>query len=159
MKEKELISFFKKDENILRVVVEKLFTFGDLNKSLADVDSSVGNINCPFHPAEGEGVNKSKSAKVYYDEDKNIYTITCFTVKRVYSSYDYIKLAMEEDPITYLLKHRSLQDISDIVDMLKKGYIKIENNNVEEFYNYVNNVFEECDCNTVEFIERILTVE
>ena len=96
-----------KNKKLLKFLVNKLITLGDLNSELDGIDSSVGNINCPFHPIEKGSVNRSRSAKVYLNEENGAYFIKCFTTGNSYYAYDYITLLLEEDPYDYLLKHRN----------------------------------------------------
>ena len=149
------LTLLKKDKYLLKFVIEKLFTFGDLSRSLSNVDSSTGNISCPFHPSEGFGENKSQSAKVYYSEEKNIYTLHCFTSKKTYTVYDYIEKVMEKSPYDFLVANRDNSEIVDIVDVIEKGYVDLNNDIVEKRVNYVDTVFEECEGATVDYIDKL----
>ena len=83
-------------------------------------------VNCPFHPSEGLGENRNTpSAKVYLSEKNEFLEFCsldrehmhCFTNRRNYTCYDYIRLVLEEDPYTYLLENR---DVSKIKDLYKE---------------------------------------
>jgi len=151
----EHLKILKKDRHLLKLVVNKLFVFGDLMKSLKDVDSSTGNINCPFHEAEGYGENNSQSAKVYYNEELNINTITCFTRKRSYTCFNFIEMVLEVNPYEYLIANKDMSKVLEIVDAVTKGYINFNNEILENRTIYVDNLFEEVDCDIVDYIERL----
>lgn len=151
----EHLKILKKDRHLLKLVVNKLFVFGDLMKSLKDVDSSTGNINCPFHEAEGYGENTSQSAKVYYNEELNINTITCFTRKRSYTCFNFIEMVLEVNPYEYLIANKDMSKVLEIVDAVTKGYINFNNEILENRTIYVDNLFEEVDCDIVDYIERL----
>lgn len=151
------LAILKKDKLLLRLICEKLFTFGELSKGLSDVDSSTGNINCPFHPSEGRGENKSQSAKVYYNEERNIFTIHCFTTKKTYTTFDYIEKVMEEDPLEFVLKNKNTNDILEIIELVEKGYLELHSDMLEKRVSYINKVFESSSYSTARYIEMLYT--
>lgn len=150
----------KKDRKMLSFVCNNLFTFGDLSHELKDIDSSMGNIYCPFHPSEKLGENRNTpSAKVYYNEEKKMYLIKCFTTKRSYYAFNYIKLVLDEDPYNYLLENRNTSQILEVMDLIDKGHIILDSGSLEDYKIWINNLYEEVDGNTVEFVEKIYFCE
>lgn len=156
-KTRHILNRLKKDRKLLSLVVNKLVSFGDLTPELKDIDSSIGNIYCPFHPSEGLGENKNTpSAKIYYNEEKKMYLIKCFAgKKRSYYAFNYIKLILEEDPYDYLLKNRDISQILEIIDLVDKGYLNLDSDSLEDYKIYINNLYEKVDGKTIEFIEKV----
>ena len=154
---KELLKIIQKDKYKLKFVINKLFKFGQLSRSLANLDSSMGNIKCPFHPYEKGEANQGQSAKVRYDEEYNIYTIHCFTFAKTYTCMDYIALVMQQDPYTYLLENRDLLEIVTVIEVLEKGYVNLDKKSTVKKISYVNNLFNGTDGDISEYIERLYT--
>ena len=53
------------------------------------------NVPCPFHH------DNTPSAKLFVDEDK-ISRLFCYACRQQFTSYDYIKLVLNKNPILYL---------------------------------------------------------
>jgi len=154
------IENLKEDKNILKAIVEMLICFGDVDKNYEGVDVNMGNIYCPFHQAEGLGKNeKSPCAKVYYNDKKDINTIYCFNSRKRYTVYDFIELVEQKDPYTFLIENRNISDILPLYESILKGHIKINDDIQERKIMYVDNLFIECQQDTVEYIERLYTGE
>ena len=154
---KELLKIIQKDKDKLKFVVNKLFKFGQLSRSLANIDASMGNIKCPFHHLESEAgrPNQGQSAKVRYNEDFNTYGIQCFTYGKLYTCIDYIALVMEEDPYNYLIDNRDLSEIISIIEVLEKGYVDLNRASTRKKIIYVDNLFNEVDGNILGYIEGL----
>jgi hypothetical protein len=143
------IKDLEKNERLLRLIVEKLFIFSEVDSRFEGVDSSIGNFRCPFSPGKSQ-----KSAKMYFDNEKNIFIIHSFKKNRNYSVYDYIKKVLEQNPYNYLIKYKNKNEILEIIKNFEKGYIDIENNLRERKINYINHVFQSTD-NIIDYIEKL----
>ena len=147
----------KENRAILKIIVEMLFTFGDIDKKYEGLDANMGNIQCPFHPVEGLGKNeKSPAAKIYYNEEKNINVIHCFNSHKTYSVYDYVEKILLKDPYAYLIENKDINDISPLYESILKGHIEVNNNMMQKKIQYVDNLLE-CNCDTSEYIENLYT--
>lgn len=147
---KNKLDILKKDKNLLKYTVEKTFTFGDLDSSLANLDASMGNIFCPFHEN-----HESPAAKVYYNEDKDINTIHCFSCGRQFTSYDYIERIIQQKPYEYLINNANLNNLLEVVEAVEKGYLDLRDSYNEQRLTYINNTYEEVNNNTIEYISRL----
>lgn len=88
--DRDSLSIVSKNKKLLKSLI-------NLNYSLDTfINCNEKTIFCPFH----YNVD-TPSAQVYKDLD-GIYRIYCFSENRQYTSYDYIKLILGRDPITYL---------------------------------------------------------
>ena len=74
--------------------------------------TSTSNVLCPFHDN-----TSSPAAKIYTDEN-GISRLFCFAESKTYSSYHYIKLILEKDPIEYIMIKKDLtkKQIHDIIN-------------------------------------------
>ncbi len=153
------IENLKKDEKSLRNIVETLLTFGDVDDDLDGVDSSIGNISCPFHPYEGLQENKkSPAAKMYFHEQNQYYFIKCFTTNRQYTVYDYIKYVKQLEVYDCLVERCDKEVVLNLYENILKGNI-LFNINLTELKNaYIDSVYSETN-NTVDYIERLYCPE
>lgn len=159
MNKNEIVEKLKNNKKLLRLVVEKLFTFGDLDPKLDDLNASFGNIPCPFHEYEINKKNDGDYAgKVYYNEEKQIDTIHCFTTKKTYTSYDYLVLIKELDPIEYIIENsNNLEQVTTIIECVEKGYLDYDSLMLQNKLEYFNNTFEECDNNLIYYVQKLYT--
>lgn len=131
----------------LRILVERLVPFDSL------VDVSYGNVFCPFH--EDPKRSKSKSAKFFWDDD-GIIRLYCWGEHRRFTSYDYIKLKLEEDPRTYLINKYSEEEVNKYLGILhelgnEKRLIQEENkiqmieeewvDSIEDLNSFLDNIY------------------
>ncbi len=79
----------KVSKRSIKNVINKNFTFADLSPKYVNVDSSTGNIFCPFHEN-----HTTPAAKMYWDETRQMWVIWCFTEKVHYTAYDYVNLIL-----------------------------------------------------------------
>ncbi len=149
----------KNNKKILRVIVERLFTFAELDSYYDGVDSNTGNIYCKFHPAEGYSENlRSPASKMFYNDEKDIQELHCWTSRRNYSVYDYVTMVMEEDPYEYLIKNKNKEEILPLYEALQKGYINIDSALLEKKIEYLNNTYIECEEDVSDYIEKVYSL-
>ncbi len=156
MNKKELLKKLTQDKKLTKFIIEKLFMYEDLNSYYQMIDSSTGNIYCPYHEHEfGEKNTVSPAAKMYYDEERDISTIHCFTSKKSYTTYDYLTLIMEKEPVQYLLDNVDTESILNVIIAVEKGYASYDNNMLEKKKLYLNTTYEECNNNLSDYIEAL----
>lgn len=95
------------DYKKIKIIIERLIPFEEL------VDVSFGNVFCPFHN------NKiTKAAKFYLDDD-NVVRLYCFSEHRTYTSFDYLKLIKNVNPLDYLKSRYSEKELDKLVEILE----------------------------------------
>lgn len=139
----------------IKTVVNKNFTFADLSPRFKNVDSSTGNIFCPFHEN-----HSTPAAKMYWDETKGIWVIWCFTEHRHYTAYDYVEKILCEryqrysSPLDFLKQNMTLEDLYTQLDIVEKEsqeqVIEESSNKIE----YIQQVAAENE-NVADFIEAL----
>lgn len=70
--------------------------------------SSWGSIYCPFHDDTSGG---KPSAKFYKDDEDGIEKIWCFSERKMFMAWHYIKLILHQDPILMLTKEIPEQEL------------------------------------------------
>jgi len=90
------------DEKKLRKYYEKCILLTDVMSEHVQVN---GVLVCPFHN------DHKPSSKLYVNEDgsQNIY---CYTENKMYSSYDYVTLVLGMNPISFLMKNYSEEELN-----------------------------------------------
>lgn len=106
------------------------------------IQESSYNIFCPFH----HDVHKP-SAKTFYNDEDGIQKLYCYRCHRLYTSYDYLKLVLEENPIAYLRERFTEKDVMVALSTLEER--KIDNDLVNKIHNL------SLGKSTVEFIELL----
>ena len=69
-----------------------------------------GSIYCPFH----HNVN-TPAASLFKDKD-GAERIYCYSCKKQFTSYDYITLILEKDPIQFLLKKYTKEQLDEVLE-------------------------------------------
>ena len=143
---------------IIKEVINQNFTFADLSKKFEGVDSSTGNIYCPFHDN-----HDTPAAKMYWDDEKEIWILHCFgECHRNYTAYDYVNLIFCQkyqrynSPLQFLKanlpEHKLVSQIQLYKKLITDDYISF--NSLKK--NYIDNTYVETG-NTIDFIERLYT--
>jgi hypothetical protein len=96
-----------KDKNTLREVISRVIPISEL----MDAETE-HNLYCPFHDDEGGG---KPSAKIYRHDQDGVEKLWCYSEGRFYTSYDYITLVEEGNPMSTLMKQDNLPDLKPIV--------------------------------------------
>ena len=143
---------------VLREVVNQNFTFADLSNRFKGVDSSTGNIFCPFHEN-----HETPAAKMYWDDDRGIWVLHCFgQCHRSFTTYDYVEQILCEkygkynSPLHFLKVNMPEATLSMQLSFAK-SYVDLEMEQVfDKKKDYINNVFDETG-NILDFIEKLYT--
>ena len=145
----------KKDRRVLKELVNRNFPFSDLSRRFEGVDSSTGNIFCPFHEN-----NTTPSAKMYYNEDKDIFIIHCFKEGKNFTAFDYVEriLCKErknyKDVLQFLESRMSKTEILSQYNIFSKNLESLDDSRMQKKVDYIDNLFNECE-STSEYIERL----
>ena len=143
---------------VIKEVVNSNFTFADLSNRYKNVDSSTGNIYCPFHEN-----HETPAAKMYWDDEKDIWVLHCFgECHRSYTTYEYVEKILCEkykryiSPLHFLKLNMPETSLSMQLDICKN----IVDVDLSQLYSkkkdYINNVFDETG-NISDFIEKLYT--
>ncbi len=146
------------DIRTIKKVINQNFTFSDLSNRFKGVDSSTGNIFCPFHEN-----HDTPAAKMYWDEDRGIWIIHCFgECHRNFTAYDYVDLILcrkyqkYTSPYHFLKANMVEYQLNWQLELYQKEVNEEEIGYFEEKKNYIDNVFSETG-NVTDFIERLYT--
>lgn len=79
-----------------------------------------GAMFCPFHE------DKNKPSAKFFKDDDGVERIYCYAERKQFTSYDYVKLILEENPMIKLLKECDINDIVEITsELLNNNNLKI----------------------------------
>lgn len=142
----------------IREVINKNFTFSDLSPRFKNVDSSTGNIFCPFHEN-----HETPAAKMYWNEYRDRWELHCFgECHRNFTAYDYVDLILclkhqkYSSPLDFLQKNMDPKELQNQLAFYVKQGAELEVSLFEEKISYINTVFAESDSIT-ESIETLYT--
>lgn len=143
---------------VIKEVINSNFTFADLSNKYKNVDSSTGNIYCPFHEN-----HETPAAKMYWDDEKEIWVLHCFgECHRSFTAYDYVEKILCEkykrynSPLHFLKLNMPEASLSMQLDICKNIVDISLNQSYSKKKDYINNVFDETG-NISDFIEKLYT--
>ena len=142
----------------IKELINRKFTFGDLSKRFVNVDSSTGNIYCPFHEN-----HSTPAAKMYWDENREIWVLYCFgECHRSYTVYDYVNLILCKkyqryySPLDFLKQKFPSSELNGYLEIYEKHALDIIEDYTNEKIDYINNISYQNE--TIEdYIEAIYT--
>ena len=145
------------DKKILRTIVDKNFSWKDLNpKRFSDYDVVKSNVFCCFH----EHNYQEGNAKFYYDEEKDVYLLHCFVERVNFYPHDYVeRIICKEwekyrDILDFLRHNMSDGEIIRQYKLIEKNTSELDESNFEKKKEYIDNVFDEAE-NLEDYIERL----
>ena len=142
---------------VIKEVVNKNFTFADLSKRFEGVDSSTGNIYCPFHEN-----HDTPAAKMYWDEDRQIWILHCFSEHRNFTAYDYVnqifcqKYQKYQSPLHFLKESMPQGTLGVQLELYQKNIADLLESYENERKAYIDNLYMETG-NMTDFIEALYT--
>ena len=145
----------KDDPRILRIVAESEFLITDICPQYRGMAVGATNTFCIFH--EGSSY---KSAKLYWDEDKQIPVLHCFKEHKNFSSYDYINLILVKkygkynSVKDYLLSNMDERRFNELYTLAEKD-LSLEDETIQEQrIEYIDNLYNKYD-NLTDFINSL----
>ena len=143
---------------VVKEVINRNFTFADLSKRFEGVDSSTGNIFCPFHEN-----HETPAAKMYWDEDRGLWILHCFgECHRNFTAYDYVnrilcnKYQKYQSPLHFLRVRMPEGKLGVQLDFYQKNVSELLESYENEKKLYIDNLYTETG-NTIDFIEALYT--
>ena len=138
---------------IIKEVVNKNFTFGDLNSKYQGMSSQTGNFFCPFHDNF-----QSPAAKFYEDEDRQV--LWCFSEHRMYTPYDYVNLILckkwgrYKNVMEFLSQRLGHWELKQELKLASTKDYNEKQENFQKSIDDINNIYNDCD-DITEYIERL----
>ena len=146
------------NRSILREVINNNFSFSDLSKKFENVDSSTGNIFCPFHEN-----HTTPAAKMYWDEIRNIWILHCFgECHQNFTAFDYVerilcsKQQRYSNPLEFLKVNMPSSVLYNQIILYKQEVVNLTQEARQAKIDYINNVYAEHE-NLVDYIEELYT--
>jgi len=145
------------EDSIIRKIVERNFSWGDLNPKYDNMEMFKTNVFCMFHAN-----HDTPAAKFYLDEERDIWVLWCYSEKKRYTAYDYLKKIMCEErqlynsPLEYLKTHMNEGEIIRQYTLFKEQSLQEVETNIGKKKIYIDNVYNESE-NIVDYIEELYT--
>lgn len=142
----------------IRETINRNFTFADLSPRFKNVDSSTGNIFCPFHEN-----HETPAAKMYFDERRDIWILHCFgECHRNFTAYDYVDLILclkyqkYRSPLDFLKAHMPESELKKELNKWENQIADVSASYYAEKVDYINTVSAQYD-NISDYIEELYT--
>ena len=142
----------------IRETINRNFTFADLSPRFKNVDSSTGNIFCPFHEN-----HETTAAKMYFDERRDIWILHCFgECHRNFTAYDYVDLILclkyqkYRSPLDFLKAHMPESELKKELNKWENQIADVSASYYAEKVDYINTVSAQYD-NISDYIEELYT--
>ena len=148
-----------RQKRVIKEIINRNFTFADLSPRFKGVDSSTGNIYCPFHEN-----HETPAAKMYFNEYLNLWQLHCFgECHASFTAFDYVNLVLCEkyqkysSPVDFLQKNMSKDELKQQISKFSNVMLMDASDSYADKVDYINNVFMKTE-NITEFIEELYTV-
>lgn len=102
-----------KDKRVVKSTLNNFITLSELMNV-----KEYGSMYCEFH-GERREKGSHPSAKFFSGDSDGIERIYCWVCKRQYTAYDYVKIVMEQNPVSYLLHNISHLELLNYTENLK----------------------------------------
>lgn len=142
----------KNNLSILRQVLEQSFDLTDVCPQYSKDIVGATNVFCVFHD------NRSTpSGKLYFDEERGITVLHCFSEHRTFTAYDYVNLILVNKRHKYssvqdfLLRNLGEQKFNELYSIVERDSYLENETLIEQTVEYVNNLYNEHD-NVIDFI-------
>ena len=89
-----------------RYIIEQNFPLNELVPEYNGLTQNTANVYCVFHPNYS-----SPSAKLYWDDEKDILVLHCFSEHKTFTAYDYVnqvlcyQKGLYKDPTDYIIRN------------------------------------------------------
>lgn len=144
---------------IISKIINNNFTFTDLNPKLFPQLRHGAGLYCPFHASSHTG---TQQARIYFNEEKNIFYLHCYVEGRNFYPSDYVWLIMCKEkqlfksPKEFLLSKMSSDDFIAQYNLIESKQNVIMESQFKKKCEYIDNVYNSTG-NIVSYIETLYT--
>ena len=147
------------DKQIIRKIINYKFNFSTLNaRKFPQLVHGTG-LYCDWHPNSRTG---TQHARLYYNEDKNIWYIHCYVCGRNYYASDYVEAIMCKEkqlyksPKDFLLTKLSNEEFISLYNLFQEKKQAFEENAWKKKCEWIDNTYNETG-NIIDYIEALYT--
>ena len=145
----------RENKKLLRKIIEQNFPLNELIPEYNGLTQNTANVYCVFHPNYG-----SPAGKLYWDDEKDILVLHCFSEHRTFTSYDYVDLVLcnrkqrYKDPLDFLINNMPEGELKEIIKLAEENFDELEETSHERKVAYINNLYNEYN-NVTDFINNL----
>ena len=147
------------DKYIINRIINHKFTLQDVApKVFPRLQHGIG-MYCPFHENSHTG---TQHARIYYNDDSNIWYMHCYVCGRNYFASDYVNRILVKERMQYksakeyLLTRINENEFIQLYTIFAKKKQELEDSQYKRKCNWINNVYIETG-NIVDYIESLYT--
>lgn len=147
------------DKQIINKIINYKFNFSDLNPRLFPQLVHGTGLYCPFHETSRTG---TLQARIYFNEDKNIWYIHCYAEGKNFMASDYVNLIMCKEkqlyksPKDFLLSKLSDEEFVSLYSLFQQKKQAYEENAWKKKCEWIDNIYNETG-NVIDYIEALYT--
>lgn len=147
------------DKQIINRIINFKYTIQDVApKVYPRLQHGLG-MYCPFHENSHTG---TQHARIYYNDDNDIWYMHCYVCGKNYFASDYVNLILVKSKQQYrsakefLLSKISQDEFIQLYKIFEKKKQELETNNYKKKCDWINNVYAETG-NIIDYIETLYT--
>ena len=144
---------------ILYKIIDYKFTFVDLNPKRYPVLQHNLALYCDWHESSRTG---TKHARMYYDEDTDLWHIHCYVEKTNYYAHDYVEQIMIKERKLFrnlkefILSKMSKEEFISLYNLYKSKVKEELDTKYKNKCEWIDNVYADTG-NTLDYIETLYT--
>lgn len=147
------------NKTIINKIIDYKFTFEDLNPNTFPVLQDGLGMYCLWHENSHRG---TKHARMYYNDDMDLWYIYCYVCGKAYYSHDYVNVIMVKERNLYksgrdfLLEKIGKDEFIALYTLFEKQTQGVVESDFKKKCNYIDNTFAETG-NVSDYIEKLYT--
>lgn len=147
------------DKYILKKIIDRNFNFHDLApKVFPQLRHGLG-LFCPFHENSRTG---TMQARIYYNEESDLFYLYCYAEGKSYFAYDYVALILCKEkqlynnPKEFILSKMTKDEFIGLYNLYSKQKAERIESQFKRKCRWIDNVYSETG-NTIDYIEQLYT--
>ena len=124
----------------IRKIFERAVTLDSLG------EFPVGQMFCPFHDN-----HNTESAYIHRNDDDGVQRIFCYNCRKQFTSFDYYKEILGQNPLTYILENLNRDEI--------EAYLRDETELQLSMVDEIDNMWIDSNENLVAFINNVYLIK
>ena len=147
------------DKYILYKIIDYKFTLTDLNSKIFPQLREGAPLYCPFHENTHTG---TMQARIYFNEEKNIWYLHCYAEGANYYAHDYVERIMVAEKQlfpnikSFIFSKMNKEEFISLYNMFKAQKQEYAESAYQRKCDWINNIYFETG-NVVDYIEALYT--
>ena len=147
------------DRYILKKIINRNFSFHDLAPKVFPQLRHGAGLFCPFHENSRTG---TMQARLYYNEDEDMFYLYCYAEGKAFTAFDYVNLILCKNkqiytnPKEFILSKIAMNEFIALYNLYKKQKAEEAESQFKRKCRWIDNVYADTG-NIVDYIEKLYT--